>query len=185
MGKISWQTEPITDGLTNRQVPHVTVVPIFVDDKVYYIDWSGRLFAVDLTTGQNVWTFDPETLDIRQAGSRSYLAHHDGVSTVEDYHLYGVNRETGEKIWEWEYAGDGWLYGPFPGAKGVGLVLEVVQGNFTLHGFALKTKAFLWEHNEIMGIPVVENDIVYFGGIDGTLHGLDILTGKEVWKLGK
>ena len=187
-GKISWQTEPITDDLSSTQVPHVTAVPILVGDEVFYTDWSGKLFAVDLATGQYKWIFAPETLNVRQAGSRTYFAHHDAVlfySTVEDKHLYGVDRETGKKVWEWEYVGKGWLYGPFPGAKGVGLVLEVIRGDLSLHGLDLETKEFLWENNEITGIPTVENDIVYFGGVDGTLHGLDILTGEDVWKLGK
>ncbi|TMK57721.1 MAG: hypothetical protein E6G51_05755 [Actinobacteria bacterium] len=48
----------------------------------------------------------------------------------------------------------------------------------------IKTGKILWEQefsDAAFGSPVVVNDIVFFTTFDGTVHGLDVKTGGEVW----
>ena len=81
--------------------------------------------AVNRQDGRIIWQFQPQTIAARHVGSRTSFVAHDDVlyyATIEDKHLYGVDRHTGEKVWE--MVADGWLYGPFPGMNDMALVIE-------------------------------------------------------------
>ena len=180
------------DGAAGSHVSYVTAVPLIMDDMVYVTDWSGQLTAVNRQDGQIIWQFQPQTIAARHVGSRTSFVAHDDVlyyATIEDKHLYGVDRHTGEKVWE--FGADGWLYGPFPGMNDVALVIEFplsdsgVPEGMVLHGFSLSTREFLWTNENIASLPWVDEGVVYLGGMDGTLYGLDLLGGDVVWQLGR
>ena len=173
-------------------VAYVTAVPLIMDEMVYVTDWSGQLTAVDRHDGRIIWQFQPQTIAARHVGSRTSFVAHDDVlyyATIEDKHLYGVDRHTGEKVWE--FGADGWLYGPFPGMNDIALVIEFplsdsgVPEGMILYGFSLSTREFLWTNENIASLPWVDEGVVYLGGMDGTLYGLDLRSGDVVWQLGR
>ena len=43
----------------------VTATPAVVDDTAFVGDWSGRFYAISLTTGKTEWTFDGATAEER------------------------------------------------------------------------------------------------------------------------
>jgi outer membrane protein assembly factor BamB len=53
-----------------------------------------------------------------------------------------------------------------------------------VHDFSVKpvTKWIFRTGSAIYGSPVVSGDMVYFGGLDSTLHAISISSGKETWK---
>lgn len=174
------------------QVAYVTAVPLIIEDRVYVTDWSGQLTAVHRQDGRIIWQFQPQTNAVRYGGSRTSFVAHDDVldyATIEDKHLYGVDRHTGEKVWE--LGADGWLYGPFPGMNDIALIIEFplsdsgVPEGIVLHGFSLSTSKFLWTNENIASLPWVDEGVVYLGGMDGTLYGLDLRNGDVVWQLGR
>ncbi len=182
---------PTGERLSN-QVPFVTVSPIITQESVYFLDWTGNLFAIDIKTGKQQWRFKPETINMRHVGSRFYMTLFDDViyfSTLEDRHLYGIDRFTGEPIWEIERAG--WLEGPIPGAGNIAFLLEFPLSNngvpegfkFQAHAFDLKSHQRLYTINDISLFPYTKEGTVYYGSLDGSLKGLDIFTGELTWKL--
>jgi outer membrane protein assembly factor BamB len=190
-GKERWRSRTDFRKQLSNQVLFVTVVPIITDDAVYFTDWAGNLMAVDIKTGQQIWMFNPTTVDMRHVGSRSYLAMHDDIlyyATLEDRHLYGVDRHSGKKVWEFE--GDGYLYGPLPAGDGVALYSEYFPATdqrpeaYLVRALDLNTKEILWTADDFSSPPSIHGSIVYHGGKDGTVHGRDLRSGSEVRRLG-
>jgi outer membrane protein assembly factor BamB len=175
-----------------EQVPFVTVVPIVVDEAVYFTDWAGNLFAVDRDTGRQLWRFDPDAADSRHVGSRSFMAMDGDIlyySTLEDHHFYGVDRHTGREVWSIET--EGIVYGPRPAGTGIGLYAEFISDEsgesetriFRAMNFA--TRQVIWSTEDAATPPTLVDGIAYYIGTDGTVHGRDILSGEEVYRLGE
>jgi outer membrane protein assembly factor BamB len=174
------------------QVPFVTVVPIVTEEAVYFTDWAGNLFAVDRMNGQQVWRFDPEAADSRHVGSRSFMALVGDVlyySTLEDQHLYGVDRKSGREVWSIET--EGIAYGPANADGDISLYFEVLASesgegsSMFMRAMDMTTRQVLWSANDAASGPTVMDGIVYYGGTDGTVHGRELYSGEEVYRLGE
>ncbi len=190
-GEERWRSQTEFRDQMSNQVTFVTVVPLVTEEGVYFTDWAGNLIAVELETGRQIWRFSPPTADLRHVGSRSHLAMHDDVvyyATLEDRHLYGVDRRTGEKVWEFE--GEGYLYGPRSAGEGIALYIEYIPITeerpeaYLLRALDLETKQILWTADNISAPPSVHEAVVYHGATDGTVHGRDLRSGNVVWRLG-
>lgn len=193
-GERVWRsvTEDNNRAALPSQVPFVTIVPIVTEEAVYFTDWAGNLFAVDRETGRQIWRFDPGASDSRHVGSRSFMAIDGDVlyySTLEDQHLYGVDRRTGQKVWS--TATDGIVYGPASAGNGIGLYAEFLPdvsepgGTVVLRAMDLSDRQVLWTADDLASTPTVVDDIVYYAGKDGTVHGRDLFSGKKVFRLGE
>ena len=188
---LRWQpSRPGGETLPN-QAPYVTVVPLIIGAHVYFSDWSGNLMAVERATGRQVWRFRPRTADLRHVGSRHFLTHFDDVifySTLEDRRLFGVNRFDGTVVWEW--AGDHELAGPYPAQRHIAFVGELRREadssvpRFVLRAFDMRARAFIWSLPDVGSRGNVRDGIAYFGWTDGTVRGVDLETGQEVYRLG-
>jgi outer membrane protein assembly factor BamB len=192
-GSEVWRSETDDErrAAMSEQVPFVTVVPIVTAEAVYFSDWAGNLFAVDRNTGKQVWRFDPGATNSRHVGSRSFMAEHDGVlfySTLEDHHLYGVDRGTGQVVWS--TTTEGIAYGPVPAGHGIGIYAEFVAGQTEgetikyTRAMDLASREVLWTTDDSASVPNIEGGLVYYAGADGIIRGRDLLTGEEVFRLG-
>ena len=174
------------------QVPFVTVVPIVTEQAVYFTDWAGNLFAVDRTNGQQVWRFDPGAADSRHVGSRSFMALVGDVlyySTLEDQHLYGVDRHSGRAVWSTET--EGIAYGPVQADGDIGLYFEVLENesgegsSMFMRAMDMNTRQVLWSAGDAASGPTVMDGVVYYSGTDGTVHGRELYGGEKVFRLGE
>ncbi len=176
----------------SNQVPFVTVSPIITNDFVYFVDWTGSLFAVDRQTGEQIWRFKAETENWRNAGSRFYMTLYDDViyyATFQDKHVYGVDRLTGEQVWHATY--DGWLDGPIPGKDHIAFLIEFPlmdngfpEGfSFQVHALDLNTQEILYTMEDISLFPTVYENTVVYGSVYGRIKAVDIFTGKLLWEL--
>ncbi|WP_208027297.1 outer membrane protein assembly factor BamB family protein [Rhabdothermincola sediminis] len=83
----------------------VTATPAIVDGTAYVGDWSGRFYAVDVTTGEARWTFQAATEPNVYAGqivSSAAVADIDGVRTVvfgSGRTVHALRADTGEERW--------------------------------------------------------------------------------------
>jgi outer membrane protein assembly factor BamB len=193
-GKLVWRSTTDDSGRASLpdQVPFVTVVPIVTEDAVYFTDWAGNLFAVDRVNGRQIWRFDPETVDSRHVGSRSFMTLVGEVlyySTLEDRHLYGVDRKSGQKVWSNEI--DGIAYGPVPADGAIALYFEVLASEsgedvkMFMRAMDMNTRQVLWSADDAASGPSVVDGVVYYGGTDGTVHGRELYSGDKVFRLGK
>jgi len=122
-------TEDVPEGeRQSNQVPFVTAVPVTTDDSVYFSDWTGNLFSVDIETGQQQWRYKPETVNLRHTGSRFFISLFDDVvyyTTQEDKKVYGVDASTGEEVWRLdEFESGGWLDGPIQTESSITFLME-------------------------------------------------------------
>ena len=193
-GELVWRSATDDQGRASLpdQVAFVTVVPIVTEEAVYFSDWAGNLFAVDRADGQQLWRFDPGAADSRHVGSRSFMALVGEVlyySTLEDQHLYGVNRRTGHKVWGMQT--EGIVYGPRSAGSNIALLFEFLPdasgegGAMSMHAMYMTTRQVLWSANDPASGPTIVGDVVYYGASNGTVLGRDLHTGEEVFQLGE
>lgn len=190
-GELYFKPDTLGGETLSKQAPYVTTVPLVIEDWVYFSDWSGNLMAVDRESGRQRWRFKPETLNSRHVGSRFHIVHHDGViyyATQEDGHLYGVDRLTGRELWKYE--SENAVFGPLAGEGAVMLFIDVPMVDGQMHGFFLtamdlESKKILWTKQDNCALPFVRDGVVYYGSFSGTVLGVDIRTGEQVYKLGK
>jgi alcohol dehydrogenase (cytochrome c) len=82
-------------------------VPLVVDGVMYMTGWN-EIYAIDATTGRQLWTFNrPRTEGILgDAGAGSHrgaaIAGDRVFMVTDDAHVLAFNRFTGEKLWEVE-----------------------------------------------------------------------------------
>ena len=174
------------------QRPFLTCVPAFDDQNIYVSRWSGELLALSRKTGRQVWRFAPDTENLPEAGSRFYVALHNGIvvyGTSADAHIYGVEAKSGRKLWSVKRGAP--LDGPFP-VPGTGVALFAEEREQGLHGLAIdmKTGRELYSADGLVYLPSVIGKVAYAPVVnpDGDgflLIGMDAITGHTVWTLSR
>ena len=87
--------------------PRLEVTPVVVDGIMYVTGWN-EVFALDATTGRQLWTYsEPHTEGILSEGgagaNRGATISGDRVFAITDRaHILAFNRFTGEKLWDVE-----------------------------------------------------------------------------------
>ena len=110
-------------------------------------------------------------------------------STLEDRHLYGVDRHSGKEVWSVET--EGIVYGPRAADGGIGLYAEFLANKSgdgdtrIMRAMQLNTRQVLWSTDDAATAPTLVDGIVYYVGTDGTVHGRELLSGEEIFRLGE
>jgi len=95
-GKVLWQTTvAASQGRTDlERMIDIDGDPIVVDDIVYVIAYQGRLAAVQVATGQIIWTRDLDSyVGMSIDAYRIYVTATDGV-------LWALDRNNGSTLWK-------------------------------------------------------------------------------------
>ncbi len=92
-GKILWQFK------TENAVEASALI---LDNRVFVGDLSGNLYAIDLNTGQKIWTFTAENQFMSGPNwwvqdGKTYL-----LAGNYDYFLYCIDASTGKQVWKYE-----------------------------------------------------------------------------------
>jgi polyvinyl alcohol dehydrogenase (cytochrome) len=164
-------------------------------------DASEALLALDLDTGDRVWTYQPheQNLDDLDFAGSPNLFEIDGRAVVglgnKDATYYVVDRETGDPLWHTKVAepglaeeGENFSFGGFigPTAYVDGMVVggTAVGGSPHLHALDAETGAILWQQGEAgptFAAALEVNGVVFLGGTDYTLRAVDLQTGDVLW----
>ncbi len=164
-------------------------------------DHTEALFAVDLETGNPVWTYQPhepnnDDLDFAGAPNLFRIGDRDVVGLGnKDGTYYVVDRATGEPVWQAEATepgleeeGSNFSTGGFIG--GTAVSDGVVAGGTGVgpcpcaHGIDAATGEILWQNEEpaaTYASAAVANGVLFLGGNDFTLRALDLATGEILW----
>jgi outer membrane protein assembly factor BamB len=147
------------------------------DGRAFFGSDSGKVFAVDLQSGQKVWEF--------QSGAKVHCSPAIVGGTVycgsDDGKLYALDAAGGAKKWEFECGG------PVQGSPAV-VAGVIVFGANDHHTYALdrKTGKKLWSfrgsYYNHQTPPAVHGDKVFAAQWIDWARALDLATGRELWK---
>lgn len=149
-----------------------------VDGTAYFATAAEELFAVDATTGEEVWTFEesfhygPSRRSPQVVGSTVYVG-----TNFNKFHA--VDAEAGEEQWHYE-AEDDFQNSPTI-ADGTAYT---VDRDKMLYAFDAETGDIRWEidiDQWLQGSPVVVEDTIYLVNNERRLYAFDAESGEEVW----
>ncbi|TWU57587.1 outer membrane protein assembly factor BamB family protein [Rubripirellula reticaptiva] len=152
----------------------IEVTPVIAGGKVFFGDVMGKLYAVDQSSGKEVWSHDYDTGFIAApavSGSKLVVGDIDG-------NLYAIDAATGKEIWKQQTEGE------ISGAAAFfGDQVLVTSQDGKLYCFRLDDGAPQWTYqtdDQIRCSPTVAGDRTFLGGCDGRLHIVDLNTGKAI-----
>jgi outer membrane protein assembly factor BamB len=192
-GETKWVYEPkreyLIGPISPTSIDRIIGGAAVDSDKVFFGLGSSNVMAISRETAEEVWTFKtnhgvwakplylPANPDVPSSRATLYV-----VSL--DHYIYALDPDTGELIWKKD------LGGAVPGEMAYDLQRDLVYvGTFrsemlavdlATHDIAYRFKAKNW----IWGSPALENDMLYFGDLSGSLYGVRITdTGfEQVWE---
>ena len=127
--------------------------PTVTDGKLYFIDVSDQLQALDAKTGQSLWTYQALDEPARMLIASSPAVSGDEViAPFASGELVGVNAANGNELWT--------------------DVLSLTNRNNALS-----------EIRDIGGRPIIFRGTVYAGSHSGVVAAVDIRTGQRTWSL--
>lgn len=180
--KVSADTkEPASTCLFSGAKDRWIAAPLVVDNTVYAPNNDGVLYAIDLTSGQLLWS-----LRIGSGGHLWAAPVTDGKSifiSSLDHYVYAIDIQSHNIIWKTDLAGS---VSGSPVLSADGKTLYV--GSFAATAFALDAAKgdILWQSatkNWVWGTPAIEGATVYFADLSGNIYALDAATGAQSWSV--
>jgi outer membrane protein assembly factor BamB len=163
---------------TDDVIGSIVGSPVVVNDTVYVCSSDGKVYALDITYGDEKWISDP--LDDKLWTTPMVKDEAIYVSTFDGY-IYALSAKDGNLLpWVFE-AETGFVSSPV-------LYEDIVfVGSFDskLYAVRIGDDKPLWEFlggNWFWAAPVVSDGIVYAGCLDGKVYALDAERGKESWE---
>ncbi len=157
----------------------VWATPVVIDGTVFIASMDHRLYAVDNETGTVQWTFDGAHSALPSAPA--YVADVDGRDVLYqnalDGHVYAVDAQTGDPIWETIVSGTVWVS---PLVHDGALYLGTLQG--AIYALSAQDGAILWSKSvggEVRSQPAFVDGWLYFGCEDGKLYVFGADDGTE------
>ena len=161
--------------------------PKVMDGVVYVANVGNAVYALRQSDGQIRWRHEQER-DFTRAGelelygAPSPTVHNDLV--LAGFHngaVVGLNRKTGAREWQ-RQVGEG----RYPDIIGAPVVVggDVLVSAFSspLVSLNIETQSVRWRIDAgASDAPIVSGETVWFGGSDGRLLSLDVVTGAPNW----
>jgi outer membrane protein assembly factor BamB len=159
------------------------LAPAVVGERVFVAERDGKVSALELTSGRQIWRRDTK-IDISggtgYAGSLVLLGSDDGE-------VVALTQSDGKEVWRAEVSSEV-LAAPIGNSDMV--VVRTADGK--LYGLNATTGGRLWVYDRSntvpslslrgTGTPVLANDVVIGGFDGGRLVALELNTGKLVWE---
>ena len=168
---LAWSFEPPVE--EGKRRPPIEATPVVSDSRVFVGSQDVKFFALNLSNGELLWTFEAEgpiTAPAAVLGSRVFFGDTYGF-------IYALDVNTGKELWSHETEGK---------IEGGVNTLELESGDsrvfigshdFYLYCFDAESGEVLWKHetgNYVVSTPSMirsgENTAIAFGGCDGLLH---------------
>ncbi len=161
--------------------------PAIKDGKVYLGSYAGKVYCLDVATGELVWAY--------RTGNRILAspAVANGFVFIgsRDNYVYCLDQFTGELVWmfktgDWTISSPAVVSGPeiVTGREHFGDMVYVGSADFHLYCLDADTGKELWKSkfgNAVFSGPAVADGKVYAGCHDLYLHCLDADTGEPIW----
>lgn len=173
--------EPAASCLFSEDKDRWIAAPLVYDNTIYAPNNDGILYAVDLTSGQLLWS-----LRIGSGGHLWAAPITDGktlfISSL-DHYVYAVDIQSHAITWKADLAGS--VSSP-PALSADGKTLYV--GSFAAKAFALDAAngSIVWQtatKNWVWGTPAIDGETVYFADLSGNIYALDAASGAQTWSV--
>jgi len=182
--RVAWRAS-IGEG--NSRSGRVTGSPVVAGGRLYAVDGVSRLVAIDVASGNRIWSFVSEPDDDRSGGGSGGGAAVDGgrVYFATGYgQLVALDAATGKEIWRFQMSAPA-RSGP---AVAQGRIFATTIDNQT-HALDAATGRRIWQHagiSESAGFigaasPVVDGSTVLVGYSSGELFALRAESGRVLW----
>ena len=155
--------------------------PVIAGGTIYVGDLDGTFHALALDSGQTRWTFTvdagfPSAAAVSSGAELPLVVVGDGEGIVR-----ALDLETGKVRWEYR-TGAEISGGPTIIAADDGLRALIGSQDATLSCLRLIDGTAVWKHeiaDQIRCSPTVAEGAVFVAGCDGSLHVIDVTTGKK------
>lgn len=163
----------LSPAVDNRIVGGVTLT----QGVVYVGLASGAVYAVDASTGRDLWRFDADR-DVWAAP----LVTDDTVFVASlDHNLYALDAETGEVRWPKDL---GAALAGTPSISSDGETIYVGTFGSQLLALDTATGEERWNKattNWVWSGPALDNGVLYFTDVSGMVYAVEAETGQNVW----
>ena len=172
--------------------------PAVDDGRVFVASRAGMLFALDVRSGKELWRFQMKPdlpyhweFDYYQSsptvvGSNIYVGGGDGS-------VYAIDAASGKQIWRAivgarvraapAVANGLVVVGDFAGfVHTFDAVRGTVRWKQATEGASLNSTEYGFDRSALVASPAIVDGRVFVGGRDGFLYGLDLATGRELWR---
>ena len=154
--------------------------PVILDGTIYIGDLDGKLYALDLATGDKRWEFTAPS----GIGFNASPAVRDGLVYVGDLfgQFYAVHADTGKLAWQYQAQAEINSSANFHGD-------HVLFGSQDATLYCLKAKTdkpegeLVWSYqigDQIRCSPTIVEGRVFLAGCDGVLHIVDVTKGEKI-----
>ncbi len=163
---------------TDDVIKPIVGSPVIADDTVYVCGSDGRVYALDMTYGDERWKSDPLGDKLWTTpvvdGNTIY------VSTFEGY-IYALSTKDGSLL--------PWIFEAEAGFVSSPVLYDdtIFVGSFDRSLYAVKIgdDKPLWKFpagNWFWAAPLVNNGVVYAACLDGKVYAINAGTGDELWQ---
>jgi outer membrane protein assembly factor BamB len=155
----------------------ITSSPAVVAGTVYVGSQDNNLYAINATTGAQVWKF--ATGNSITSSSPAVVNGAVYVGSTDDY-LYSINATSGVQNWKFK-TGAGIQSSPAV----VNGVVYLGSTDNSVYAVNASTGAQIWKFttgNQVLSSPAVSQGIVYVGSYDNSVYAINASTGTQLWK---
>ena len=145
--------------------------PVIANGRVWAADVEGKVFCLDLKTGNELWTQTFKT------GFVAAPALRDGKLVLGDYdgHVVCLSAEDGSQLWEADIQ-----QAMAAGANFYEDLVLITSEGGQLFAFRLADGQKMWDYatgDQLRSAPTIWNGLALLGGCDGRLHKIDLKQG--------
>jgi outer membrane protein assembly factor BamB len=160
----------------------------FVDrGRVYIGTYSGEVYALSTTDGDNVWVYPPKGEGyVGAVVGRTIVANGTVYTSSSDGNVYALNATNGRREWKTEWEADRGLPEKLwtsPTVAGDTLYISTFDGH--IYSLSARTGAFLsWSFESTASFassPVVVGDTIFLGSFDRHLYAVRIGADEPAW----
>ncbi len=176
-GKVRGQAFPTGGPLVGGVAVSPAAAATPAGETVYFGSSDGKLYAVDIASGQARWTFEAA----KEFWSTPVVIGDTVYATSLDGRLYAIDAATGQKRWSYETAAG--VASPPVVDELAGLVyvggfdstLRAIDLNSHQQRWQIKAANWFWTR------PLVADSVVYAGSLDGNVYAVETGSGKSHW----
>lgn len=165
--------------------------PLLVNNRIFMGSDTGKMWALDAATGQDVWCFEAKGTHDRK-GIWSSPCHHDGRIYFGAYNgdVYCLDAASGTAIWTLpccEWIGSSPVTVPRHNLVFIGLEYERPRKQGSVVALSMSTGEKVWEYwldkyQHGSAAYWESGDLVIFGTNDHNVIALDAASGRLVWE---